>query len=160
MSEDYWTDLEIPRSTNNGFTLGLSGDWHDIFEQSKARARSAALAEKRRAEGKDNSTIYGLSRKANKAIRKAPGNMPTKIKNTQGTRGPNAGYGMKEDGKTGQIRALLADGPKTSTWLAKTIGEKVKLTIAMMRNDIRQGRIVKIGTVRPLLYALAGESNG
>lgn len=151
-----WSD-GTPRSMFSGFTRGLSGDWGDLFEQSKARERSAALAERRRAAGKDLSTIYGLSRKADKAIRKAPSKMPARPieRNTQGTRGPNAGVGMLELSKTGRIRAALASGPKTSSYLAELVGVNVPRAISLMRNDVRQGRIVKIGTARPLLYALA-----
>jgi hypothetical protein len=156
MSLDFWPGTEIRRSTHNGFTTGLSGDWSDLEAMSRARERSAALAERRRASGVENSTIYGLSRKADKAHRRAPASMPARPieRNTQGTRGPNAGVGMLEDSKTGRIRAALESGPKTSAYLAELVGVDVQRAISLMRNDVRQGRIVKIGTVRPLLYGL------
>jgi len=133
--------------------IGLSSspfDWAKFTASAAQGQKSAEAVEKRRASGTDFSTFIGISKKADITSRRGAPSMMRK----GGKRGPAAGTGLIADSATGQVRALLASGPKGSGELAKAVGVTVQRVISLMRNDVRQGRIVKIGTVRPLLYAL------
>ena len=138
MIDIYWPGTTIAKSQGNGFTIGLrtSDDcWQSMVAQDAARQRSAEGVEKRRAEGKDISTIHGLG-----------GNSP-KYRATRLPKrtGPN---------KSKMIRDMLANGPATSTYLAGKLGNTPKLVRALMRHDMKSGTIVRVPGSDPALYAL------
>jgi hypothetical protein len=107
----------------------------------------------------------GNAKIAQDEARKANPPKPITIKSTRGTRayrrtreglprGATVGTGMDPNSKPGRIRAFLASGPKPSAAIAQELGVTGPVAIELMRNDVLRGRIVKIGTARPLLYAL------
>lgn len=135
--------------------IGLSSapvDWAKYTAAAAQGQKSAEAVEKRRASGTDFSTFIGISRKADITSRRGAPSMMRK----GGKRGPAVGTGLLEDSKPGRIRAFLATGPQSSAAVAQELGVDVQRAISLMRNDVRRGRIVKIGAVRPLLYALPG----
>ena len=71
MTSIYWPGTRIVRSTNNGFTLGLTGEpvnWKPLQRSANARRRSTANVDQARATGKDLSTMHGISKKADTRI--------------------------------------------------------------------------------------------
>ena len=155
MSHDvFWPGTAVPKSHHNGFTRGLTDapvDWARYTGSAALGRKSTAAVERRRKDGSDFSTFIGISKKANiTSLRGAPSMMRS------GHRGPAVGSGMNEDSKPGRIRSMLADSPMSSAAIAEALGVDVQRAISLMRNDVRQGRIVKIGDKRPLLYALSG----
>lgn len=67
MNDLYWPGTRIVRSTNNGFTLGYTGepiDWKPLQRSHNLRAASTAKVERARAAGIDRSTMHGISKKA------------------------------------------------------------------------------------------------
>lgn len=145
MSYEYWPGTEVRRSTNNGFTLGFDADWTAIIDYSKASARSAAVAERRRIAGKDNSTIYGLSKKGERAKRKEP---------------RQAHHGCHPTSNAGRLRALMAErGPLTHMELATETGLAYKFIGGYLKNDIKTGRVVKVYAVGEVLrYAMGAHA--
>jgi hypothetical protein len=94
---------------------------------------------------------------------------PITIKSTRGTRayrrqreglprGVAVGSGLNANSLPGRIRTFLANGPQSSPSIADHLGVTGPTAISLMRNDVRRGRIVKIGTARPLLYALGEDA--
>ena len=67
----FWPD-GVERSRDNCFCTpyGVPVDGGELEAHTRARARATRERNKRQAEGRDNSTIHGLSRKADKAIRR------------------------------------------------------------------------------------------
>lgn len=71
MTSIYWPGTRIVRSTNNGFTVGLTGEpinWKPLQRSANARRRSTANVDRARATGKDLSTMHGISKKADTRI--------------------------------------------------------------------------------------------
>lgn len=140
MNPDFWPGTEIRRSTHNGFSMGLSGDWSDVIELSKARARCAAAAERQRIAGKDRSTIYGLSRKADETMRKQALTRVRAKKEREA--GPG---GCHPTSNAAKLRLVLADkGPQTHMQLAQATGLPYKYIGGYLANDIDKGRVLKV----------------
>jgi len=120
--------------------IGLSEtpfDWQKFTAASASSAKSTASVEHRRkTEGKDFSTFRGMSKPKPKG--------PERIRNKGGKRGPVSGTGLQVTSKSGQIREALRAGPKTRAELAAVIGIRCREISAFLKNDIRQGRILKI----------------
>lgn len=148
MSLDFWPGTEIRRSTHNGFSMGLSGDWSDVIELSKARARSAAAAERQRIAGKDRSTIHGLSKK----------NERKSYYVKKGTNGRPVGA-LQPNSKAARIRAHLAEqGPRTHMQISVECDIPYGNISGLMKADISRGRIVKVRALgEKLRYAMAGD---
>lgn len=71
MTSVYWPGTRIVRSTNNGFTRGLTGepiDWKPLQRSHAQRQRSTANVQRAREKGKDLSTMHGISKKADTRI--------------------------------------------------------------------------------------------
>jgi hypothetical protein len=163
----YWPGTDIEQSRNNGFTMGLrqsDDEWKGITASDLARANSTAFVEKSRTvRGVDPGSFYGISRKADEAMRisrhggaYARAKAAKSPKAKSGTRGPAVGFGLSPNSKTGVLRALLAAGPKTGAELAAGAGMQPTNICGLLKNDVRRKRVVKI--VRPgevIRYALA-----
>lgn len=134
MSADIWPGIGLSAQPEN---------WRKFFEVPSS-AKSTAAVERKRREGKDNSTIRGLSRKERRSH--APVMM----------RGPSPGYGMRAESTAGRVRALLASGPMTRRELSDAAKIAYKDVNGFISNDVRQGRIVVLRDVQPIRYALPG----
>lgn len=119
-------------------------DWARYTGSAALSRNSTASVEKRRKSGKDFSTFMGISRKSDESSRRGAPKTIRRVRNPGGKRGPSSGSGLKGDSKAGQIRAALITGPKTRAELAAVIGIKSREISAFLKNDIRQGRILKI----------------
>jgi hypothetical protein len=114
-------------------------DWAKFTNSASLSAKSTASVDRRRkTEGKDFSTFHGMSKPKPKA------RGPKRIRNRDGKRGPVSGSGLQMESKAGKIRAALIYGPKTRAQLSAVIGIKSREISAFLKNDIRQGRILKI----------------
>ena len=109
----------------------------EFITRGKVQANSSAMVERRREEGRDVSTILGLSKKAD-AIRRPHGGAFTKaIAGMHGNARP--------EGKGGQIRSILMQhGALTQRELSEISGFPYKSIGGLTKNDIDKGRIVII----------------
>lgn len=109
----------------------------EFITRGKVQANSSAMVERRREEGRDVSTIPGLSKKADEQ-RKPHGGAFTKA--VAGMHG-NA----RHEGKGGRIRAILLEcGPLTHRELSEVSGFPYKSIGGLTKNDIDKGRIVVV----------------
>lgn len=126
--------------------IGLSDEpveWAKVLGSPTLSTKSTANVERRRNAGTDTSTIRGISKKSERSPRTAPKTM-RRPKNPGGKRGPGSGAGMREDSWSGKIRAALAYGPMTRGEICAVTGARAKCISAYLKNDVRQGRILKI----------------
>ena len=143
----YWPGTDIVRSRNNGFTQGLrrsDDEWRSLTAAAAMKAASTAFVENKRKQGTDPGAIYGISQKSDERVRHGGAYLRAKAGQPKKKRGPMAGYGMAPESTTGRIRKLLASGPKTSLELALAVGTKPANVTGLMKNDVRQKRVLKI----------------
>jgi len=119
-------------------------DWARYTGSAALSRNSTASVEKRRKTGSDFSTFRGLSKKSDESSMRGAPKTIRRVRNPGGKRGPASGAGLQVESKAGQIRAALITGPKTRAELAAVIGIKSREISAFLKNDIRQGRILKI----------------
>lgn len=143
MSTTYWPDSQIPKSTNNGFSMGLGGDWKAFKTAGIVRANSTKQVERSRANGTDRSTFRGMSAKADAAIRPI---RPMKL------RAP------RPASNSSMIRELLAAGPKDGEQLAQESGLPRRSIKDALTYDIEQGRVTRLYEFKPFRYALVSEA--
>lgn len=145
----YWPGTDIKKSLGNGFTLGLrqsDNEWSSITASAVSRAASTSFVQRKREAGVDPGAIFGISQKSDERIRHGGAYLRAAAGKPKKKRGPAAGYGMAPESTTGRIRKLLAQGPKTSLELAAAVGTKPANVTGLLKNDVRQKRIVKIVT--------------
>lgn len=143
----YWPGTDIKKSMDNGFTIGLrqsDNEWTSITASAVARAASTSFVQRKRDAGTDPGAIYGISQKSDERIRHGGAYLRAVAGKPKKKRGPAAGYGMAPESTTGRIRKLLAEGAKTSLELALAVGTKPANVTGLLKNDLRQKRIVKI----------------
>ncbi len=134
-NEALWSD-GTPRSLRNGFALGLGCDWSKEIHSATLRAASAKTVERKRAEGTDQSTIHGLSKKVPKVDTRHHPRV------------------MLDHSVAGRMRAALASGPKTAVELAEATGILSKNVKSYLQNDVRKQRVVLLRDLFPFRYAL------
>jgi len=118
-------------------------EWTKVLGSAEGKAASTANVERRRKTGDDFSTFKGMSKKADATSRRgAPSTMRRTTRT--GTKGPAKGTGMREDSQSGKIRAALAAGPLTRAEITAATGIPAGHLASYLKNDIRQGRIVRI----------------
>jgi hypothetical protein len=123
--------------------IGLSEtpiDWAKEFGSAALSAKSTANVERRRKAGVDHSTFRGMSMKSDESgLRGAP-------KTMRGRRNAATGFGnaVRPESNSGRIRAALAHGPMSRAQICAATGVKPSHITAYLKNDILQGRIVKI----------------
>lgn len=126
--------------------IGLSEtpvEWAKVLGSAALSTKSTANVERRRGTGSDFSTFRGMSKKSDKTAGRAPSKM-RRPKNPGGIRGPAPGHKMNPDSTMGRLRAAMLDGPKTRAELCAAVGIKPTNITGFLKNDIRQGRVVKI----------------
>lgn len=119
--------------------VGLSTEpveWNKVLGSAEGKAKSTANVERRRKDGSDFSTFRGMSKKADATSRRGP---PSTMR-----RGPAPGIGLREDSWGGKIRAALVHGPMSRAEICAATGIKADRIASYLKNDIRQGRILKI----------------
>jgi hypothetical protein len=127
--------------------VGLSDapvEWVKVLgAPAETKAKCTANVDRRRNEGNDFSTFRGISKKADAlSLRGAPRRM-RQTSNT-GRRGPAAGTGLQDDSWGGKIRSALASGPMTRAEITAATGIPANRIASYLKNDIKQGRIVRI----------------
>ena len=127
--------------------VGLSTEpveWTKVLGSAEGKAASTANVERRRKTGNDFSTFKGMSKKADATSRRgAPSTMRRTLR-TGDSRGPARGFGMQEDSQSGKIRAALLNGPMTRAEITAATGIPANRLASYIKNDLRQGRIVRI----------------
>jgi hypothetical protein len=119
-------------------------EWNKVLGSAEGKAASTANVERRRKTGDDFSTFRGMSKRADlTSMRGAPKTMRRTLR-TGDSRGPARGFGMQEDSWGGKIRAALAAGPMTRAEITAATGIPANRLASYMKNDLRQGRIVRI----------------
>ena len=152
----YWPGTDIKKSLDNGFVLGLrqsEGEWSSITASAVSRAASTSFVQRKREAGVDPGAIYGISQKSDDRIRhggaylRAAAGRPKKKRekvDKSGKRGPAIGSRMLPESKTGLLRTLLADGPKTGRELANGSGVAPTKITGLLKNDVKHKRVLKI----------------
>lgn len=144
----YWPGTQIVRSTNNGFTRGLTGepiDWGTLSRSAVLSKASTANVHLSRQNGTDRSTFKGISKKADAQIaqRAAPhGGAYAKAVNA------------KAPTKAGRLREALRAGPMGSGDLASATGIDAHIIPALLQFDIDAGRVRRLREYRPMRYQL------
>ena len=127
--------------------IGLSEspvEWAKVLGTGTLSTKSTANVDRRRSEGSDFSTFRGMSKRSDALSARGAPKTVRRVKVAVGVRGPAPGHALNPESRMGQMRAALADGPKTRAELCKAVGIEPKNITGYLKNDIRQGRIVKI----------------
>lgn len=127
--------------------IGLSEtpvEWAKALGSAALSTKSTANVERRRKEGGDFSTFKGISKKSDALSARGAPKTIRRAKSVSGIRGPAPGRNLNPESRMGQLRAALLDGPKTRAELCAAVGIDPKNITGYLKNDVRQGRIVKI----------------
>lgn len=119
--------------------------WKEFSTSGKVKANSTEAVQRRREEGRDNSTFHGLSVKADRQ-RVPHGGAYTRAV---------IGRPFEPDGKSGQIRLALANGPMTRKEIAEATGIPYKHISGLVKNDVQRCRIRVIQSEDRQKFALA-----
>lgn len=119
--------------------IGLSDEpveWNKVLGSAENKTKSTANVERRRKDGSDFSTFRSMSKKADASSRRGP---PSTMR-----RGPAPGAGMREDSWGGKIRSALTHGSMSRAEICAATGIKADRIASYLKNDLKQGRILKI----------------
>lgn len=131
-------------------------DTRDLVVSSTLRAASTRKVQQERAAGTDNSTIRGLSRKADamtlskEVLRDRHGGAYGRARQYAVPHGAP----MQPDSKTGRLLAALKAGPMTSAQLAAVVGIEPKSVGALLYHHELRGLLKKNRDVWPQTFEL------
>lgn len=152
----YWPGTDIVKSRNNGFTMGLrqsDDEWRSITAAAAMKAASTSQVERSRKDlGVDPGTFYGISRKADEAMRiSRHGGAYSRATARRPSRMPKP----KRVTKAQLLRDLLATGPKSGRELADALGTVPGKVRPLLDHDLSIGKVVVLRDKSPYRFSLA-----